>query len=89
MATTVPRARRGGAEVVQGLLAEVRELKVEKERLRLQVKEIRDRSGAPDHRLKALESEVRRLRDELSDARQERDSLLAGIDEALEKLSRG
>jgi chromosome segregation ATPase len=79
--------RNGPAEsVVQELLAEVRQLRVENERLRLQLDEMRAGAGRPDPRLRQLEAEVQRLREELSAARQARDELQDSIDRALAKM---
>ena len=55
---------------------------------RLEAQELRDRSGRPDPRLARLEAEVKRLREELSQVRDQRDELLAGVREALDRLSR-
>jgi len=73
-------------DYVQGLLAEVRRLKVELERLRLETKEAREQSHRPDPRLQRLERENLRLRDELAKARTEGDELESGVREALQTL---
>jgi chromosome segregation ATPase len=74
--------------VVQDLLAQVRSLKVENERLRLESNEAKARIGKPDPRLERLENENRRLRDELAAARAERDALNEGIASLLGRLKR-
>ena len=81
--------------LVQELLAERRELKVTVERLRLELAESRGTATGPDPRVRGLESEVERLRYQLASARAEatnlrgeRDELRAGIERALEDLSR-
>jgi len=73
--------------VVQQLLAERRELKVAAERLRLELAEVRGRVGRPDPRLRGLEVENRRLRDELEAARGERDGLREAVVDAVQKLA--
>jgi len=75
--------------VVQELLAGRRELKVQNERMRLEVVEMRSRTGKPDPKLLRLEQENRRLREELEAARGERDSLRDGVREALARLRDG
>jgi predicted nucleic acid-binding Zn-ribbon protein len=72
--------------VVQDLLGQVRALKVDNERLRLERKEAVDRAGKPDPRLQQLESENRRLRQELAAARERRDALESGLSELVERL---
>ena len=74
--------------LVQEMLAETRRLKVENERLKLELHELREGAGRPDPRLRTLESEIERLRDELAAARALRDALQEGVSEALDKLSR-
>ena len=76
-------------DVVQSLLAENRSLKVEAQKLRLEAEELRGRFGRPDPRLRALESENRRLRAELEAARRGRDELHEGISEVVDRLRRG
>jgi len=80
--------------LVQGLLAEKRELKVQLERVRMELAEAREGSSGPDPRLKDLEVEVERLRHQLATARadanvlrEERDELRAGIEKALEQIA--
>ena len=82
--------------LVQDLLAERRELKVAVERLKLQLAdaEASGGGGGPDPRVKELQDEVERLRYQLASARaeathlrEERDSLSAGIEKALEQLT--
>ena len=72
--------------VVQQLLAERRELKVTAERLRLELAELRGRIGKPDPRLRSLEAENHRLREELELARGERDQLREGVADAVSRL---
>ena len=82
--------------LVQELLAERRELKVQLERARIELEEARAGSSGPDPRVKALETEVERLRHQLATTRaeagqwrEERDALRQGIEKALEQLSEG
>ena len=79
--------------LVQELLAERRELKVQLERARMDLAEAHEGSSGPDPRVKELETEVERLRHQLATARaeanvlrDERDELRAGIEKALEQL---
>lgn len=74
--------------LVQNLLAEKRELMVAAERLRLENDDLRRRARGHDPRLGRLEEEIRRLRDQLEQARAERDQLHAAIQQALEQLRR-
>ena len=74
------------SDVIQKLQAELRDRRVEAERLRLDADDLRARVGKPDPRLRRLEVEVQRLRDELTEARQQRDELLLGVRSALGKL---
>jgi uncharacterized coiled-coil DUF342 family protein len=80
--------------LVQGLLAEKRELKVLLERARMELAETQQGSAGPDPRLKELEVEVERVRHQLAAARaeanvlrEERDELRAGIEKALEQIT--
>ena len=80
--------------LVQGLLAEKRELKVLLERARMELAETREGSSGPDPRLKDLELEIERLRHQLASARaeanvlrEERDEFRAGIERALEQIT--
>ena len=80
--------------LVQGLLAERRDLKVLLERTRMELAEAREGATGPDPRLKELDAEVERLRHQLATARaeanllrEERDELRGGIEEALEQLT--
>jgi chromosome segregation ATPase len=82
--------------LVQGLLAERRELKVALERLRLELDDVRKASAGPDPRVRDLTTEVERLRYHLAQARaeagllrDERDELRRGIEKALEQISKG
>jgi cell shape-determining protein MreC len=74
--------------VVQDLLAQVRTLKVENERIRLEMRESAERRRKPDPRLQSLEQENRRLREELQAARSERDALREGVSELVSRLRR-
>jgi len=80
--------------LVQGLLAEKRELKVLLERARMELEEARQGATGPDPRVKDLDAEVERLRHQLATARaeanlmrEERDELRAGIEKALEQFA--
>ena len=80
--------------LVQGLLAEKRELKVLLERARMELAETQQGSSGPDPRFKELEVEVERLRHQLAAARadanvlrEERDELRAGIEKALGQIA--
>ena len=80
--------------LVQGLLAEKRELKVLLERARMELEEARQGASGPDPRVKQLDDEVERLRHQLATARaeatlmrEERDELRAGIEKALEQFA--
>ena len=67
--------------LVQQLLAERRELMVEVERLRLRTAEM-----VADPRVGQLQAEVARLRALLEQAREERDRLLQGVRQAVDRL---
>jgi chromosome segregation ATPase len=76
--------------LVQDLLAERRALKVEVERMRLEVAEARSSSNGPDPKVSELQEEIERLRYQLASARadagrlrEERDELRQGIERAL------
>ncbi len=80
--------------LVQGLLAEKRELKVLLERARMELDEARQGASGPDPRVKVLDDEVERLRHQLATARaeatllrEERDELRIGIAKVLEQLA--
>jgi chromosome segregation ATPase len=82
--------------LVQGLLAERRELKVALERLRLELDDVRKTSAGPDPRVRDLTAEIERLRYHLAQARaeagllrEERDELRKGVEKALEQIARG
>src|SRR5437588_7828644 len=84
---------RGQGQLVQDLLVQVRQLKIENERLRLETRELQERWGKPDPRVAVLEAEVRRLREELATARAElalaaaeRDELNRGLAGAVDAL---
>ena len=81
--------------LVQELLAERRDLKVALERLRLELEDLRSKSGGPDPRVRDLTAEVERLRYQLAHARaeagllrEERDELRHGVEKALEQITR-
>lgn len=59
---------------------------MELERLRIETKDVRERSGRADPRLQRLERENERLRGELARAREERDVYEEGVRAALEQL---
>ncbi len=81
--------------LVQGLLAERRELKVALERLRIELEDVRRTTGGPDPRIRDLTAEIERLRYHLAQARaevgllrEERDELRHGVEKALEQIAR-
>jgi chromosome segregation ATPase len=81
--------------LVQELLAERRELKVAVERMRIELADAKSSAGGPDPRLRELESEVERLRFQLASARaearlmrDERDELRAGVERAVEQITK-
>jgi chromosome segregation ATPase len=81
--------------LVQDLLAERRALKVEVERMRLEVAEARSTSSGPDPKVSELQDEIERLRYQLASARaeagqlrEERDDLRQGIERALEQIAK-
>jgi chromosome segregation ATPase len=80
--------------LVQELLTERRELKVAVERLKLELEDARASGGGPDPRVKEMQDEIERLRYQLASARAEvtqlredRDRLRAGIQAALDQLT--
>jgi chromosome segregation ATPase len=80
--------------LVQGLLAERRELKVMVERLKLELAEANPGGGGPDPRLREMQDEIERLRYQLASARaeanqmrEERDELRGGVERALQQLA--
>jgi chromosome segregation ATPase len=80
--------------LVQGLLAERRELKVAVERMKLELADVQSNAGGPDPKLRELQEEIERLRYQLASARaevsqlrDERDELRSGIEQALQQLS--
>jgi chromosome segregation ATPase len=83
--------------LVQQLLTERRELKVQVERLKLDLADAASSTGGgPDPRVKELQEEVERLRYQLASSRaeatqmrEERDDLRAGIERALEQIEGG
>ena len=81
--------------LVQELLAERRALKVEVERMRLEVAEARSGTGGPDPKVSELQDEIERLRYQLASARaeatqlrEEREELRRGIERALEQINK-
>jgi chromosome segregation ATPase len=81
--------------VVQGLLAERRELRVALERLKLELAEVRGTASGPDARVPTLTAEVERLRYQLAQARaearlmrEERDELRHGVEHALDQIAK-
>ena len=81
--------------LVQGLLAERRELKVALERMRIELEDVRRSSGGPDPRIRDLAAEIERLRYQLAQARAEvgllreqRDELRQRVEKAMEQISR-
>jgi uncharacterized coiled-coil DUF342 family protein len=81
-------AENPASDVVQKLQAELRASRVEVERLRLEANDHRAMVGKPDPRLERLEAEVRRLREELAETRDQRDELLSGVRAAVDKLEK-
>jgi chromosome segregation ATPase len=84
---------RPSESLVQELLAERRELKVAVERLKIELEDAKAGGGGPDPRLKELQEEIERLRYQLASVRaevtqlrEERDGLKAGIERALNQL---
>ena len=81
--------------LVQQLLTERRELKVQVERLKLELADAAgNSSGGPDPRVKEMQEEIERLRYQLASVRaeatqmrEERDALRAGIERALGQLT--
>lgn len=86
---------RPSESLVQELLNERRELKVAVERMKLELADAKaSNSEGPDPRVKELQDEVERLRYQLASARAEitqlreqRDELRAGIQSALDQLA--
>jgi chromosome segregation ATPase len=80
--------------LVQELLAERRELKVQLERARMDLAEAQQGASGPNPRLKDLEDEIERVRLQLANARaeanvlrDERDELRAGIKKVIDQLT--
>jgi len=87
---------RPSESLVQELLSERRELKVAVERLKIELEDAKASggSGGPDPRLRELQEEIERLRYQLASVRaevtqlrEERDDLKAGIEKALDQLA--
>ena len=82
-----PAAKPGGqASIVQDLQTQLRDVRVENARLRMELQEVRSKVGRPDPRLRLVEQENSRLREELAAARTARDALDAGLRAALDRL---
>lgn len=80
--------------LVQELLVERRDLKVQLERARMEVAEAREGSTGPDPRVNELQAETERLRHQLATARaeanllrEERDELRSGIEKVLDQFT--
>ena len=81
--------------LVQELLSERRELKVAVERLKIELQDAKaGGGGGPDPRVKELQEEIERLRYQLASVRaevtqlrEERDQLKAGIERVLDQLA--
>lgn len=81
--------------LVQQLLSERRDLKVAVERLKIELEDARaGGGGVPDPRIKEMQEEIERLRYQLASVRAEvtqlrddRDELRAGIERALDQLA--
>jgi uncharacterized coiled-coil DUF342 family protein len=81
--------------LVQDLLAERRALKVEVERMRLELADARSNSRGPDPKVSELQQEIERIRYQLASARaeagqlrEERDEYRHGIEHALEQIEK-
>jgi uncharacterized coiled-coil DUF342 family protein len=81
--------------LVQDLLAERRALKVEVERMRLELADARSNSSGPDPKVSELQQEIERIRYQLASARaeagqlrEERDEYRQGIEHALEQIEK-
>lgn len=79
----------GQASIVQDLQGQLRDCRVEAVRLRMELQELRGRAGKPDPRMRMVEQENRRLREELNEARRVRDELDAGVRRMLERIGGG
>ena len=77
-----------GANLVQQLLSERRDLMVANERLRLELDELRGTERRTDPRLHVLELENRALRDELAAARDELERFEQGVTRVLEEMEK-
>lgn len=85
---------RPSESLVQELLSERRELKVAVERLKIELEDAKAGGGGPDPRVKELQEEVERLRYQLASVRaevtqlrEERDQLKAGIERVLDQMA--
>jgi chromosome segregation ATPase len=81
--------------LVQDLLAERRALKVEVERMRLELADARSNSSGPDPKVSELQGEIERIRYQLASARaeagqlrEERDELRHGVEHAIEQIDK-
>jgi hypothetical protein len=81
---SVPKAP--AESLVQELLGQTRQLKIENEKLRIELRELRAGVGRPDPRLRQLEAENQRLREELNAARESRDELREAVNDAVGKM---
>jgi len=79
-------SRAGPPDLVQQLLTERRELLVANERLRMELEELRAREVGPDPRLRRLEDENARLRQELAAARTQVETFEVGVQKAVAQL---
>jgi chromosome segregation ATPase len=89
---STPRARAGppeASELVQQLLTERRELLVANERLRLELRELRAAEAGPDPRLRRMDDENARLRQELAAIRAQLETFEAGVQRAVAQLEAG
>jgi hypothetical protein len=83
------RARAGppeASQLVQQLLTERRELLVANERLRLELADLRARESGPDPRLRRLEDENARLRQDLAAVRAQLEVFEGGVQKAVAQL---
>ena len=83
------RARAGppeASQLVQQLLTQRRELLVANERLRLELQELRAKESGPDPRLRRLEDDNARLRQELASVRAQLEVFEEGVQRAVGQL---
>ena len=84
----VPATAAEGPGIVQQVLAERRELLIANERLRLELEDVRGRSGRRDPRMHVLEMENRALREELAAVRAELDRFHDAVADVVEEMKR-